>query len=264
MKAKSLLTVVAVSTLLAVNAPADEARVAAYTAQLRAVRVTEVPRETAKFVTAEKAEARVAAAADAVTAAVSVNSPAAPLVVGAVSKAAPETAATAAATALKLEPKSVGMITKAAVSGAPSQIEAIVSAMCKAQPTAFYQIGVSAADAAPKSSDKVLPAITAALPALKPLVARAESDFAAAKRTASLALVLKAAAKNRRNRSSPRNRKQPWRRRLVLMRRGHRPFCCRPLCRADLRHPKSLVIMCPRHRRRDVFIRRREAGVFEM
>ncbi len=191
MKSKSLVSVVALSTLLASYAPADEARVAAYTTQLRGVRVTEVARETAKLVTAEKADARVAAAADAMTAAVSVSSPSAPLVVGAVAKAAPETAATAAATTLKLEPKAVSLITKAAVSAAPSQMEAIVAATCKAQPTAFYKIGVAAAEAAPKASDKVLPAITTALPALKPLVARAENEFAAAKRTASLALVLK-------------------------------------------------------------------------
>ena len=191
MKPRSLQIIAVASVLLANGVLADESRVAAYTAQFRGVRVTEIAREAAKLITAEQADARIAATADAVTAAVSVSSPSAPLVVGALSKAAPETAATAAGTALKLEPKPVSMITKAAVSAAPDQIAAIVGSMCKAQPTAFYKIGVSAAEAAPKASDKVLPAITTALPALKPLVARAQADFVAAKRPASLALVLK-------------------------------------------------------------------------
>jgi len=165
--------------------------VTAYTAKLGGKRVTELANETAKLVTAEKADTRVAAATDAVTAAVSVHAPSAPIVVASVAKAAPETAAASAATGVKLQPNAAARISKAAVSAAPSQVEAIVGAMCKAQPGSFYAIGVSAAEAAPKASDKILPAMTAALPVLKPLIARAQADFAAAKRTASLALVLK-------------------------------------------------------------------------
>ncbi len=182
---KTSTTLLALTAVLALPAFADEARVAGYTSQLRAVRVTEIARETAKLV-ADKADA-----SDAVTAAVTVNGPSAPLVVGAVAKATPASAAAAAAAAVKLQPKLAGPIAKAAVSAAPAEIEAIVSAMCKAQPTSFYTIGVSAAQAAPKASDKVLPAVTVALPALKPLVARSQAQFAAAKRSASLALVLK-------------------------------------------------------------------------
>jgi len=171
--------------VLALPAFADEARVATYTSQLRTVRVTELSRETAKLV-ADRADAT-----DAVTAAVTINGPAAPLVVGAVAKASPAAAAAAAAAAVKLQPKLAARITTAAVSAAPAEVEAIVGAMCKAQPAQFYIIGVRAAQAAPKSSNKVLPAITAAVPALKPLVARSQAEFAAAKRSASLALVLK-------------------------------------------------------------------------
>lgn len=182
---KTSTTLLALTAVLALPVFADEARVASYTTQLRAVRVTEIARETAKLV-ADQADA-----SDAVTAAVTVNGPSAPLVVGAVAKASSASAASAAAAAVKLQPKLVGPIAKAAVSAAPAEIEAIVSAMCKAQPASFYAIGVNAAQAAPKSGDKVLPAVTAALPALKPLVARSQAEFAAAKRSASLALVLK-------------------------------------------------------------------------
>jgi hypothetical protein len=182
---KTSTTLLALSAVLALPVFADEARVAGYTSQLRAVRVTEIARETAKLV-ADKADA-----SDAVTAAVTVNGPAAPLVVGAVAKSSPASAAAASAAAVKLQPKLAGSIAKAAVSAAPSEIESIVSVMCKAQPASFYAIGVSAAQAAPKSGGKVLPAVTAALPALKPLVVRSQAEFAAAKRSASLALVLK-------------------------------------------------------------------------
>ena len=191
MKINTLRTVAAISVLFAVPALADDARVTAYQSQLRGVRVTHIASETAKLVVAEKSDVRAAAAADAVTAAISLRAPSAPLVVGSVAKALPETAAIAAATAVKLQPKMAGQFAKAAVSAAPSEIGSIVGAMCKAQPVSFYAIGVSASEGAPKASDKVLPAITAAVPALKPLVARAQADFAAAKRTASLALVLK-------------------------------------------------------------------------
>jgi hypothetical protein len=191
MKSKTLKFIVAVTVLLAVPVTADEARVTAYTSKLGAKRVTELANETAKLVTAEKADTRVAAAADAVTASVSVHAPSAPIVVASVAKAAPETAAAAAATAVKLQPSTAARISKAAVSAAPSEVEAIVGDMCKARPGSFYAIGVSAGEAAPKASDKILPAMTAALPALKPVIARSQADFAAARRTASLALVLK-------------------------------------------------------------------------
>jgi hypothetical protein len=127
MKSKTLKFIVAASVLLAVPAMADEARVTAYTAKLGGKRVTELANETAKLVTAEKADTRVAAAADAVTAAVSIHAPSAPIVVASVAKAAPETAATAAATAVKLQPSAAGRISKAAVSAAPSQVEAVSS-----------------------------------------------------------------------------------------------------------------------------------------
>ena len=182
---KTSLTLGVLTAVLALPAFADEARVATYTSQLRTVRVTELSRETAKLV-ANKADTT-----DAVTAAVTLSGPSAPAVVGAVAKASPASAAAAAAAAVKLQPKLAGTITKAAVSAAPVELESIVGAMCKAQPTSFYAIGVSAARTAPKSSDKVLPAISAAVPALKPLIARSQADFAAAKRSASLALVLK-------------------------------------------------------------------------
>jgi len=191
MKSITLLSLVVITVVCTAPALADDARVAAYQSQLRTVRVTHVATETAKLVAAQKSEVRVAAAADAVTAAISLHAPSAPLVVGSVAKSSPEAAAIAAATAVKLQPKSAGVFSRAAVSAAPSEIADIVTAMCKAQPTAFYSIGVAAAEAAPKSSDKVLPAITAALPALKPLIARAQQNFSAANRSASLALVLK-------------------------------------------------------------------------
>ena len=191
MKSNTLLTVIFFSALFAVTTRADEARVTAYQAQLRTVRVPQLARETARLVAAEKAGARVAAAADAVTAAVTVSAPATPLVVGSVAKSSPETAATAAATAVKLQPKMASAITKAAVSAAPSEMEAIVRAMCQASPASFEKIGVAASQATSSTSGKIIPAITTAVPALQPLVARSQADFAAAKRTASLALVLK-------------------------------------------------------------------------
>lgn len=191
MNAKTIQSLVALSATLALPALADEARINTYTKQLRGVRVTEIARETARLVAAEKAEVRDSAAADAVTAAIGVSAPAAPLVTASVAKSSPEVAATAAATALKLQPKMVVATTKAAVSAAPTEVAAIVGSMCKAQPASFYVIGVSAAQAAPKASDKVLPSILSAVPALKPVIARAEANFAAAKRTASLAMLLK-------------------------------------------------------------------------
>lgn len=181
---KTTSALVALTAVLAWPAFADEARVAEYTAQLRAVRVTEIARETANLVTGK------ADAADAVTAAVQVNGPSAPLVVGAVSKASPASAAVAAATAVKLQPKLAGPISKAAVSAAPAELEAIVGAMCKAHPSSFASIGINAAAAA-KSDDKVLASSTEALPGLKPLVARSQAEFAAAKRVATLNQVLK-------------------------------------------------------------------------
>ena len=191
MKPIAFQTVLACSALLALPVVADDARVTSYQTQLRGVRVTEIARETARLVAAEKSESRVSAAADAVTAAVSISAPSAPAVVGSVAKSAPETAAIAASTAAKLQPKLAGTISKAAVSAAPSELAAIVGAMCQAQPTAFYAVGIGAAEAAPRSSGKILPTITAAVPALQPLVARSQADFVAAKRPASLALVLK-------------------------------------------------------------------------
>lgn len=190
MKIRTLESFVAVSAILAVTAVADDARIAAYKSQLGPVRVTQLPTETARLVAAEKTDSR-AAAADAVTAAVSLKSASAPLVVGSVAKSSPQAAATAAAAAVKLQPKVAAAITRAAVSAAPSEMDAIVSALCKARPTAFYVVGVSAAQAAPKSADRVLPAITTAIPSLKPLVDRARADFAKSHRTASLAMLLK-------------------------------------------------------------------------
>lgn len=191
MKINVLRIVAVASAFLATSVLADQARVTAYQAQLRDVRVTQLAGETARLVAAEKSDARAAAAADAITAAISLHSPSTPFVVGSVSKSSPETAASAAATAVKLQPKMAGAISKAAVSAAPSEIESIVGAMCKAQPAAFYAIGISAAAAAPKMTDKIMPAMTASVPMLKPLFARSKADFAAAKRAASLALVLK-------------------------------------------------------------------------
>lgn len=191
MKSNTLLTIVSLSALLAVTSRADEARVTAYQTQLRPMRVTQLARETARLVAAEKTGVRVAAAADAVTAALSVSAPSAPLVVGSVAKSSPETAASAAAAAVKLQPKMAAAIAKAAVSAAPAEVEAIVRAMCQASPTSFDQVGVAASQAASSASSKIIPAITTVVPALQPLVARSQADFAAAKRTASLALVLK-------------------------------------------------------------------------
>ena len=191
MKPNFLQTVLSLSALLAVNTRADEARVTAYQTQLRTVRVTQLASETARLVAAEKTEARVAAAADAVTAAISISTPAAPLIVGSVAKSSPETAATAAATAVKLQPKMATAITKAAVSAAPKEMEAIVSAICQVSPISFDEVGIAASQAASASSGKIIPAITTAVPTLQPLVARSQADFAAAKRAASLALVLK-------------------------------------------------------------------------
>jgi hypothetical protein len=52
-------------------------------------------------------------------------------------------------------------------------------------------VGVTAAEVAPNSSKEIVDAIVSAVPSLKPLVARANADFAAAKRPASVALLLK-------------------------------------------------------------------------
>ena len=182
---KTSTTLLALTAVLALPAFADEARVASYTTQLRAVRVTEIARETAQLVTAK------ADAADAVTAAVTVNGSSAPLVVGAVAKASPASAAAAAAAAVKLQPKLAGPIAKAAVSAAPAEIETIVAAMCRTLPPSYYSIVINAAQAAPKSADKALSASTKALPGLKPLVERSQAEFAAAKRAATLSEVMK-------------------------------------------------------------------------
>ena len=120
-----------------------------------------------------------------------VNGTSAPLIVGAVAKAASQSAAVSGSAAIALQPKLAGPIAKAAVSASPAEAAAIVSAMCRARPASFYVIGVSAAEAAPKSSDRILGAITETVPGLKPVIKRAQAKFASAKRTASLALLLK-------------------------------------------------------------------------
>ena len=185
-----------VSALLAVPALADNARIDTYKNQLRDVRPPELPRETARLISSERADA-----ADAVSAAISLSGASPQLIVGSVAKSSPKSAAVAAATAIaasskltasrELQPKLTASITKAAVSAAPGEISAIVSESCKARPGAFYNIGVAAADAAPRASDKVIPAITAGVPALRPIISRAQADFKSANQSASLALVLK-------------------------------------------------------------------------
>jgi hypothetical protein len=182
---KTSTTLLALSAVLALPVFADEARVVGYTSQLRTVRVTEIARETAKLV-ADKADA-----SDAVTAAITVNGPSAPLVVGAVAKSSPSAAAAASAAAVKLQPKLAGLIAKAAVSAAPAELETIVVAMCKALPPSYYAVVINAAQAAPKSGDKALAASITALPGLKPLVDRSQAEFAAAKRAANLSEVMK-------------------------------------------------------------------------
>lgn len=185
-----------VVALLAAPAFADSARVESYRTRLRGVRPPELPRETARLIVNEQADA-----ADAVSAAISLSGASPQLIVGSVAKEAPKSAAAAAATAIAAEPKLTSnlemqpkltlAITKAAVSAAPSEIAAIVSESCKARPASFYVIGMAAAEAAPRSSDKILPAIIAGVPALKPILQRAQSDFKASNRSSSLALVLK-------------------------------------------------------------------------
>jgi len=184
MKTGTLLALTT-TTLLAASALADQARVDTYQSQLRAVRPAELPGETARLV-ANKGDA-----ADAVTAAVSLNGPSAALVVGSVAKSNPQSAAAAAATAVKLQPRLITPIVTAAVKASPGEVTAIVSESCRARPASFYNVGVAAALAAPKASDKVVPAVTAGVPSLKPVVAQARKDFKAANRTASIALLLK-------------------------------------------------------------------------
>jgi hypothetical protein len=159
--------------------------------------MAELPRETAKIVSADSANA-----ADAVAAAVALNSAGAPLIVGSVAKASPKSAGAATAAALGAQLKSsadaasqtrqIAAITKAAVSAAPYEVAEIVSESCKVRPASFYTIGVTAAAGAPRSSEeKIIPAIISGAPALKPLVERARADFKTANRSASLALLLK-------------------------------------------------------------------------
>lgn len=179
------LQAITISALLATPAFADPARVSNYKTQLASVRPPELAGETARIIS-NKGDA-----ADAVTAAVTLNGASASLVVGSVAKASPKSAATAAAAAVALQPKLAGAIITAAVKAAPGEAVAIVTESCKARPTSFYTIGVATAEAAPKASDKVVPAIIAGIPALKPVIARAQKDFKAANRTASLALLLK-------------------------------------------------------------------------
>jgi hypothetical protein len=182
--------------LLAAPAFADVARIETYKTQLRAARPAELPRETARLVSTEHADA-----ADAVSAAIGLHGASPQLIVASVAKASPSSAASAAAAALSsqsaltddasLRSKLTAAITKAAVSAAPSELSDIIAKSCKVRPAAFYTIGVTAAEAAPRSSDRVIPAITSAVPALKPIIQRSQNDFKAANRSASLALVLK-------------------------------------------------------------------------
>lgn len=180
------LSLAALATMLTLPTLADESRINDLKSQFSKLRVTELPRAAAQAVQSEPG-----AASDVVAAAVGVNGASAPLIVGSVAKATPQSAAASSSAAVALQPKLAGPIAKAAVSASPSDATAIVSAMCKARPTAFYAIGVSAGEAAPKSADKILLGITEGAPGSKPLVARAQADFAKAKRTATLALLLK-------------------------------------------------------------------------
>ena len=195
MKTETLCGIL-VSALLGIPALADNARVETYKGELRDVRPPELPTETARLVAQQHADA-----ADAVSAAISLRGASPQLIVGSVAKASPKSAAAAAATAIANEPKLTSnpqtqpkltvAITKAAISAAPSEVFDIVAESCKARPASFYTIGVAAAEAAPRATDKVIPAIISGVPALKPIIQRAQADFKAANRSASLALVLK-------------------------------------------------------------------------
>lgn len=187
---------VLISALLAVPALADSARIDQYKAELRGVRPPELPRETARLITSANADA-----ADAVTAAISLSGASPQLIVGSVAKASPKSAAPAAAAAIAaqsklstdptMQPRLTVAITKAAVLAAPAEVSAIVAESCKVRPVAFYNIGVSAAESAPDSSGKVIPAIVTGVPVLRPVIERAQRDFRAANRSASIALILK-------------------------------------------------------------------------
>jgi hypothetical protein len=169
--------------LLALPLLADEARIEGYKTQLRTVRPPELAREAARLASGANADV-----ADVVTAASSINSPATHLVVGSVAKASPKSAGAAAAAAVASQPKLTSAIVKAAVSAAPAQLSAIVSESCKARPSLFYTL--PAAVTASPSSDRIIPAVIEGVPALKPVIERAQKDFKRANRSASLALVL--------------------------------------------------------------------------
>ena len=188
MKFRNLkIAIGALATLASVSALADQSQVDTYSTQLSQVRAAELPREAASLVTSAKVENQDSVAADVIRAALRVNPASVPVIVGSVARSTPKAAAVAASTAASTQPKSIGAITRAAVGAAPKELVPIVSALCKAQPSSFYTVGVTAAEVAPNSSKEIVDAIVAGIPSLKPLVDRANADFAAAKRPASLA-----------------------------------------------------------------------------
>ena len=102
-----------------------------------------------------------------VAAAVSLESAAAPNIVGCVALAKPDMAATAAATAAVLAPDQADVIAGSAALATPSKADAIVEAMCRAVPQEYEPIADAVATYAPNADRKILDAVVRALPELR-------------------------------------------------------------------------------------------------
>ena len=139
-----------------------------YQEVLGAVPAPEMPGKAAGIVKQSQAGDLAKTTAEVTTAAVRINPPAAPAIVGAIARAVPEMAALAAGTAAAEQPKQAASIAKAAAAAAPKKAGKIVVAVCRAVPKDYRAIAVAVAEAVPGSAREILSAVASAIPELKP------------------------------------------------------------------------------------------------
>jgi len=140
---------------------------------LSATPAVELPAKAADLVLRAKAPDRSSATLNAVKGAVSINSAAAPAIVGAVARAVPDMASVAAGAAASEQPKQASVIAKAAAAAAPSQAGKIVAAVCHAVPNQYRNVAIAVSQAVPSASEEILSGVASVLPELKPSIDKA-------------------------------------------------------------------------------------------
>jgi hypothetical protein len=173
MKSLKLLGMVAIGIGLFAVQPLranDSVQLADFKAKLSQVNLIDLPASASALVSAASDKNQESVTADAVRAAVTMKSTAAPSIVGAVAHTTPSMAARAALTAASMEHRQLAKIVKAAAAGAPSEAGNIVAALVKAYPAKIVEIAVAAGDGAPTSGRDILTAIGNVAPTLQPAI----------------------------------------------------------------------------------------------